>query len=139
MAAATAILGKGATIAHSTTLGGSYTPIGEVFEMPFPEFEAPDVETTHYTSPNDTEEYLVGWNVGNDMEISMNYTPAVYAVLLFLRRQNRFFKITLISGATLTFQANVKKVGGAIPNKDRVTNNLTMKPTTDVTYSPTGT
>ena len=126
-------LGMGATVATGTP---TYTTVSEVFELPFPELENADVEATHYGSPNGLEEFLMGWATAQDMEIQLNYVATQYAALLAARGTEKAFKITLPDGATLVFDANVKKVGGAIPNKDRITNTVTIKPTTQPVFTP---
>ena len=126
-------LGMGATVATGTP---TFTTLAEVFEIPFPEDEHADVEATHYSSPNGREEFLIGWATGQDMEVQLNYTATTFASLLAARGTEKAFKITLPDGATLVFDANVKKVGGAIPNKDRITNTVTLKPTTAATFTP---
>lgn len=129
------IIGKGTTLANSATSGGTYTAVVELTDVNFPEPVAADVELTHYGSSNSVEEYIAGWINGGDVTFTCNYTTANYAALLALLRTSKFWKITLPDTHTIIFPGYINKIGGAIPNKDRVTNTFTMKVTDLPTYA----
>lgn len=122
-----AIIGKGTTLGHATTSGGSYTTVSEVIDVNFPEPEAADVETSHYTTANGINEYMPGWVEGGDVEFEVNYNKVEYPLLQAIFKTKLYWKITLPDASTLIFHGYINKLGGPIPNKDRVTNKIKIK------------
>lgn len=130
-----AIIGAGTTIGYSAIPPTTYTTIAEVFNCAMPEYDQPKVKATHYTSPNRTHEYIEGWKDGSDLEFELNYTSAERAALLGIRGVMKTWKLTYPDGATDIFKGYVSKVGGAIPNEDRVTMKVTLTLTGDTAYT----
>lgn len=133
MSASAGILGKGTKLEHSADGTTGWAAVAELYDVNLPEFESEEVDFTHYLTDNNTKEYKPGWDEGSVLAFEANYTQASYATLLGLRRLSKYWRITFADTSTVTFQGYIKKIGGAAPNKEKVT----VKGEIKVTTAPT--
>ncbi len=123
-----AISGAGTTLSHATTIGGSYTVVGELIDINFPEGMLEFVDATHYTSASSTKEFiLIPWKEWSDVEFEINYVSAEAVILNGLLATALFWKITLSDGKVYGFPGVLRKMGGAIPNQNKVTQKGAIK------------
>jgi tail tube protein len=135
MAETAAITGKGTTISYATTSGGSYTPLSEVTDVGIPESTVGTVDATHYLSPDNQTEYISSiWQDGSDLAVTLNYVKAQTTILHGLKGDRLYWKITLPDASTYIFPGVFTRLGGATPNKDKITQTMTIKVAGAITY-----
>lgn len=130
-------IGFGSTLSHSTTSGGTYTPIAQTVDLNGPEPEIGDVKITNNSSPNRTHEYNPGGLIEpGTLEFQVVYAKAACATLyaMFGDQTVYFWKETYPDGSYWSFQAYVNKFGTEAPTEDSAIMNtiglkLTGKPT----------
>ena len=125
MAASSAIIGKGTTLGYTSTTTATaatfYTSVTELFDVGWPEEENQEAEVTHYTSDDDRLEFVGGWWGPQEVEFEANYVKAGCTAMAALGTTKRNWKITLPDSSIWVFPGWLKKLGGAIPNQDKVT------------------
>lgn len=136
MAASSAIIGKGTTLGYSVVDADSYTTIAELFSVGIPDTEVDEVEVTHYASDNDFKEFVAGWEDGGEVEFELNYEKDEADALIALRGAPMDWKITLPDTSTWIFPGFIKKLGGEIPNQDKVTTKATIRITGVPDFTP---
>lgn len=136
MAETAAITGKGTTIGYGATTAGPFTDYGEVTDIPLPETTVGSVEATHYESPDDTVEKLsVVWQENSDLTFTLNYVKALTTTLYSQVGDELGFQITLPDGSTFTFPGMISRLGGAAPNKDKISQSVTITIRGKVTFA----
>lgn len=130
MSATAGIVGKGTTIGYSAyPTPSTYTLFAEVTgEIPFPMIQTDgDVDFTNFTSPNShVETKASGWIKTDPIDIECTYTQTQHAALVALVGTDKTIQITTPDTHTATFPAYLQKIGGTIPNKDKITTKLTL-------------
>jgi hypothetical protein len=141
MSASAAKIGKGTTVAHSTTSGGSYTTLLEVTKVGSPKQSVKDVDVTHYVSDSGVKEYIPGWIEPGTVEYEANYLKAQETILQGLLGVAHFYKIQLpdgsnsTSGSTFAFPGYIKELGDEIPNEDKINRKITIKVSGPVVFT----
>lgn len=103
-----AILGKGTTVGHSTTSGGTYTLLNEIRKVGSPKVSPADVKVTNMDSGN-YHEYIPGLIDGGEVDVEQNYTKGDFDFLYTNNGVPLFWKITLTDGSFLAFPGYVKE------------------------------
>jgi hypothetical protein len=105
----------------------SYTEVTEVIDVNFPEVSVADVKTTHYKTTNGIHDYTPGWKDGATLEVEKYYVAADESTLRGLLGVKKTWKVVLPDGGNYIFGGFMNKIGGAIPNEDRVTIKFSVK------------
>lgn len=137
--ASTGVIGYGSKLKIEEPDGsGTFVDIAEVMDVPWPELENSDVEFTNLDSANRTREYKRGLIEPGTLEFSINYTKAEYERLKDLQASGaeRSWRILLTDASKLELDGYVKSIGGDGPIDDRQTNNITIKVSGTVTFTP---
>jgi hypothetical protein len=120
-------IGKGTVLSTSTTQGGSYTPVSEVTDVNTPSASVAKVDATHYTSPNDTMEYLSAvWRDLSDVTVELSYISSQVSTLDGYVGQSRWWKVILPDGVSYTFPGFLSEPGLKIPNKDKISQTMKL-------------
>jgi hypothetical protein len=119
------------TFAVDPTGGTAYATIAEVIEITGPGMNVQKTKFTNLGSPNATEEYKPGLIDPDVLTMKLNWTKAQYSTWLGqLRTPGMAWKITFplvgaeITASTLTGKGFLTKLGLAIPDNDRITNDV---------------
>jgi hypothetical protein len=113
MARTKAKSGKGTTLATATTVGGTYTTVGELVSVGGVEITASTSEATHLTSDNSFEESIfTGWKTVSDIPFTINWEDDEYNRLQGLIGTELFFKITYPDTTTETIFGGLTSFGG---------------------------
>ena len=136
MAASSAIIGKGTTLSYSATQGGSYTALSEVTDVSLPTVKIGKVDVTHYLSDNNTMEYKSAvWQDHEDIKLTLNFLKAQTTTLESFVGVDKWWKITLPDGSTYVQPGFISELGGAAPNKDKVSQSVSITPTGPHTFA----
>ena len=139
-----AVIGKGTTIgygADGTSAPGSFTTVfSEVKKTNMPKIKTSQAKATHFQSPNNFHEYVIGWNDAGDVQFEANYLPTDRATLLGMLNQYHWFQITYPpdgSNATHTdtFRGFITEIDGDVPNEEVITAKVTIKVTGATTFA----
>lgn len=87
-----AAIGYGASIAHSTTSGGTYVVIGEVTDLKPGKVTAEKIQVNRFDSPDLFGEIISGWKNGGEYDLTLTYDKSQYATLLALVGTPLFWK-----------------------------------------------
>lgn len=120
----------------------SLDKLGQIKDVPFPEWECDDIDITNQDSPDATKEYLSGFSDGGELEIEMVFKSAEFARLDTFYRQKRNMRICLperdsvdatyegtppSSTPRIDFEGYIKKIGGSSPVEEAIMATITIK------------
>lgn len=136
MARTNARTGKGTKIGYASEELGSPSYLLEVVDIPsVPESSGGSVEATHYESQNDaTEKLPTGWHETGECSYVCNYLSDQVTTLMGLRQVAKYWTILASNGAKWRGYGWISKVGGTVPNKDKMTSTVTITFSGDLTY-----
>jgi hypothetical protein len=118
--------GKGSSIGYATTLGGSYTTIGSVTELPQPTISSGNFEVTANDSTA-VEKASTQFNEIEDLTFTLNFTGGSQETTLKgLLNTTYYWKVTRANGQTSIWQGWISKVGGTNPTKNGATIQVTI-------------
>lgn len=138
MSASQATHSYGSKIGTSTTSGGSYTDFAEVIDLG-DDIELPGSNVTHLLSDGATKEMKPKLIDPGSATLKLNFTKAQYNTMLgyVTTRAQRFFKITLADGSIAgPWLAHISKLGTAVPDDDRITNDVTLLRSGVLAFTP---
>lgn len=75
-----------ATIGHSTTSGGTYTPVAHILKFTSPKAETAKIKLTDMDTPDQTHEYGAGFTDPGDVELDCNMSDADFVALKELQQ-----------------------------------------------------
>lgn len=110
---------------------GVYVELDEVFSVTPPDFSIPEIDATHYQSPNRVMEFIPGMANAGTATLSMNFVPYSTSDLRIeeLRAAGTILsmRITYPNASTVTFQGFVQGYTRAVPVDDRMTAEVSIK------------
>lgn len=132
MSATTAVkLGHGTTVRIGRGGTPTYTALVGFDTVSFPAQPRADVDTTHSSSPNETEESIPGLRAGADWTLALHYVQGNAADVLLLDLEDTkeivLLEITPPGGAAVEWQGYVKQWTPTLPTKDKQTAELSMR------------
>jgi hypothetical protein len=136
------------TVSYSTTLaidsagGTDYVAVAEVIEINGPGVKVTNVDLSNLNSPSHFREFRAGFADGGEVTFKLTFTQAQYlAILNMVGTSLMHAKITLpllssqSDAAYATFYGHISELGMAIPEDDRITNDVTFKVSGAITWS----
>jgi hypothetical protein len=132
---ATGQIGEGTTLGYSAVPATTYTTVGDVFDVSFPDLTVADVKDTNYDTASHMHSYIAGWIEGGVVTFQVSYSKAEHATLEAFVRVKKTWKITLPDGGNYIWVGYINKMGGAIPNEDRMTVSFSIKICTLPTFA----
>lgn len=122
---------------HAT--GGAYTALAECFEFTPPSATVAKVDVTHFKSPGRRNETIPGMTESGTASLQMNYVPGSASDVLIeaARAAGTIWDIvaTYPNGVSVSFMGFVETYEQAIPLDDRLTANVGLSVTGDVTIN----
>ena len=147
MAVSNAELGYGALLKRGD--GGSpevFTTVAEITSISPPSLDIPEVEVTHFESPNGFREYIPGLKDAGEFSFEINYVPndatqnaSTGIMANFLARTTLNWKIEFpqFSGTpTWAFPGYIKAFEPNVPVDDKITATITVRVTSAPTITP---
>jgi len=142
MTASAAQLGYGTLFEVETAAGsGTYFTLGEVTNVPPPNFKVDQVEVTHMTSPNRTKEFISGLGDPGDMTLELNWIPGgttdQFVIAWRSSGETRSSRITYPGGVVKdTFGSFVLGFQPTVTVADKMSASLNLKVAGAVTRTP---
>jgi hypothetical protein len=134
MSASTGMNSYSSSIGVDPTGGVTYVIQAEVREIGFPDMKISQSDRSNLSSPNAAREFTPGMIDPGDIKLKLNFTQTQYALFLTnLRKSAMGWQIAFpligsqTTAAKLAGQGAWSEVGGAIPEDDTVTNDVTLK------------
>lgn len=134
MAASTGTHSYSTTFNVDPTGGSTFAAWAEVTEINGPGIKVGSTELTNLNSPNAAKEKTPGLIDAGQLTLKCNFTKVQYALMLTnLRTKGMALKITFplvgaeITASTLTGTGFIAELGIAIPEDDRITNDVTIE------------
>lgn len=106
-----------------------FVALGEAISIDPGDDEDEEVEATHYTSPDQTREYIPGLTTPGSATVEGNYVPgsATDLSLIAARGKRNRGRLTLPNGVRKTFPIVRRGYATGIPLDDRMTYTVTFK------------
>lgn len=131
-----AIAGVGTTFARSLN-GTTYTTIGEINSITGPTMSRDTIDTTALDTEGGYRTFIAGFRNPGTLTLNMNFTQTTYGLMKadFETNAPRYYRITLpdTEATQLEFQGLVTELPLTIPTDDKVTANVTIQITGQVT------
>ena len=127
------------TVSYSATFGfggNSFPPsvLAEVIEIEGPGFKVTSVDLSNLNSPSHAREFRAGFTDAGEITLKLTFTQSAYITLLsYLNYSLQAWQITLplvgsqSTAAKVTGYGHISSLGQAIPEDDRITNDVTIK------------
>jgi len=133
--ASSAFIGIGSVL--SVLVGSSYVPIAEITDLNGPSITKDTVEVTNFDSANRFREFIVGLKDGGEISFTMNFVKTAYDAIKteWDKIVPSELKLTLTDSTVFTFEGIVTTSGIAVPLEDKVSSDVTIKITGEVTVS----
>lgn len=127
-------LGKGTTLGHSTTQGGTYTAFANITkQIKPPGAKVGSAETTCFG--DDSEQFIPGWINGGEASFTLLYITAQTSSAFALLGTDLWFQITLPDTHTWTFQGFIDEYAPGVPMKEGITEDVKIKVTGKPIYA----
>ena len=125
----TAYIGYGSVLSYSTTLGGSYTTMGQVENIDGPDITVPAVKISNQDSTNTAEEKLPGIADAGTLKVTLIYLKTAMAILYTtMYRTQYFWKITYPDASTWTnLYGHISSISPKAPLGDAIKVDLEME------------
>jgi hypothetical protein len=130
----TVVEGFGTKFGYATTLGGTYTYLGEVLDLTPPALVTQDIKTTHMLTANKVHTYRPGLVEPGECKVTIHFDHTENASLYALRNQNYFWQVLFSDGSKLSCAGYLKEIGQKTPMDGLVNTELTIKASGDFTF-----
>ena len=119
------------------TSNEGFVALAEVNTITGPGMSRETIDVTSLDSTGGYREYIGGFRDGGDVSLNMNYTVAGYSTMLadFQAAGTTNYQIVFVDGTTIEFAAFVSDLPLGIPPDDKVTMDVTLKVTGQVTLT----
>jgi hypothetical protein len=122
-------------VTGAPTGGGAWNQLAEVISFQFPDMESSVTNISHLFSPGRAKEFIAGFTDGGQVTLKMNYFAAAMAAVISIRpttasgraASNLKFAIVLPDAGVFYCEGFIQKIGGEVPEDDRVTADVTIK------------
>ena len=138
------ISGNGALMQRYDTTASNFVTIANVFNLKGPTKTRDTIDTTTLDSTAGYKEFIGGLRDGGEVTFSCNFTAADYDILNtdYENDTNQQYQIVLPTDAdgtqaTLTWYGMITNLGTVIPENDRLTCDVTIKVSGQVTMTTT--
>lgn len=127
----------GTQFKRETNTPGTYATIANITDISGPSRSREAIEVTAHDSPNQYREFVKGLKDGGEVELTLNYSPAVSGAghgLLdddFEEDALRNYRVVVLPGeanqVTWTFSALITDLGDEFPHDDKMERTATFK------------
>lgn len=133
MSATKAVIGKGTTIGYAADATNAPSTFSTVFtevkKTNMPKIKTSQAKATHFLSPNNFHEYVIGWNDAGEVSFEANYVASDRTVLMGMLNTYHWFQITYPDTHTDTFRGFIVEIDGDVPNEEVITAKVSIKVT----------
>jgi hypothetical protein len=132
----TAFIGLGTTIGFSTTQGGSYTNLAEVYDLKGPGLSVTDVDITNNNSPSYFKEFIPGLIDAGKVSGKLIFTSGGLSTLFALIGQTSYYwRVTFPEGSIFAFYGFLCKLEMDEKTGDKIEADFEIKLTGNVQYT----
>lgn len=126
----------GTQFKRDTTGGGVYGVVANITDISGPSREREAIEVTAHDSPNQYREFVKGLKDGGEVELTLNYQPAIASIAAldadFEEEDLRNYQIVINPGKagrefTWTFAGLITSLGDEFPHDDKMERSCTVK------------
>jgi len=118
---------------------GSFTKLAEVTAINGPNKSRNMIKVTNLDSPGGYDEFIAGFRDGGEVSLDMNFTMATYNTMNDQYESDASYTYQIVLGdtgsTTFQFTAWTIGLGMAVPTDDKVSSNVTLKITGQITFS----
>ena len=124
-------IGLGIAVAYESTTPGTFTTVGEVYDVTLNEVTTDTVDVTDHSATDRIKRYIAALSDMGEFGMTLAYDPAltVYEAVqtIQLAHAIKNWKFTPIGGTAEVYPCIVTNHGRATPLDDRMTMDVTLK------------